>query len=728
MAFRSRGKYFRKLLLSAAILMILPSVAAIMIFAFQQTYQLRAQEISDYEKRIIHSTSAFDQQLTLITQIPAILSANDEIAELYEESFDPINSIDIVMLLNHYCQFNNAVYDIYVHVVPHSIVYSSRMRMPDVSDPIGIQIDGMDYRDARRSIDVMYSFTRNTISFPYQEKCERILYSAPIHTINNMASMSATIVLDDDIFYRSLAAPLETNGTVPLVGFSRSNEIIYCNVSDEILRSALFATDGTSFRANNIVYRVFSSASTLRGYQYVFALPEDALFSAHQLTDLLAGAIVLSTLFVAISLWLFLRANYTPIHNVYATVRKHLNQSGTDEIESIRDTIELLETHVENLTAQSTINRGAMQRAFLLDLMNGEWIGASETLLAQAEELDIPTSGRYSAILISCADISTFSQAIAPVQLFNAGVVESGYICCLCVCPLSTAASTAMNDEELRALLTSASEAMRSRFADAPGACVGNLYDNLSMLPFSYTEAKAATELQRITGKSILLYKDISIFIPDRNSTHAPTLHFTNLARCITQHDAKGIAQFMDSVVQLFENFEMPLVDMRRIVFEIYNAIFSVAPELSKKLISTRAIFDQHTRDEILDLLEVIRLTLLENENDQSTCAQQPRLNMDSIDAYIQTHYADHDFSIRTLAAQANLSLPYFSQLFKREKGVSPIDYVTEIRIRNAQKLLTGTNLSVAEIVNQIGYYSISSFVKRFRQYTGMTPSEFRNQ
>ena len=59
---------------------------------------------------------------------------------------------------------------------------------------------------------------------------------------------------------------------------------------------------------------------------------------------------------------------------------------------------------------------------------------------------------------------------------------------------------------------------------------------------------------------------------------------------------------------------------------------------------------------------------------------------------------------------------------------MSPIDYVTDLRIRRAQQMLSETDLSISEIVDQIGYYSISSFIKRFRQYTGMTPGEFRNK
>lgn len=725
MTVNPRGKYFRKLLFSAAILILVPLIAAVSIFAINHNYKLRAQALNNYEKRIIHSVSSLDQQLMFVTRIPAILSGNDKISELYNSPFDPINSIDIVTLLNHYCQFNSIVSDIYVHVVPHGMVYSSHMRMPDVNNPIGIQINGMDYLDAMQSKDSMYTFVHSIISFPHRVQQELVLYSAPVHTSGDKVIMSITVALNNDVFIHNLIDTLEVDNTMPLVCLLQDNEVVYSNILNEPAYSKLIAAQSDTLQIDGVVYHIFSNASALSGYRYVFAIPENVLLSQDSwLTGVLA-MIVLSASFVAIALWLFLRANYTPIHNIYAAVRKHLSQSGSDELESIRDTIELLETHMEELNAQAIVNLGAIKRTFLLDLMNGEWIGDYETLLAQAEELDIPASGQYCAVLIACADMDAFSRFLAPIKLFNAGIMENGYTCCLCVCPTDSAVDTPMTDETLRTILTSASEAMRNRFFDAPGACAGNMYGQLSMVPFSYTEAKAAVELQHITGKSVLLYKDVALLVPTRSESRKPSLNFTILARCITQRDKAGISVFMDNVIRLIGSFDMPMVDMRCIVFDIYNAIFSVAPEFSGKLASVRTIFEQRTRDEIIDLLRSVHCALLESDDASS---RQNRLNMEAIDIYIQTHYASHDFSIRTLAAQSGLSLPYFSQLFKKEKGVSPIDYVTSIRIENAQRLLVNTNLRVCEIVDEIGYYSISSFIKRFSEYTGMTPSEFRNR
>ena len=56
------------------------------------------------------------------------------------------------------------------------------------------------------------------------------------------------------------------------------------------------------------------------------------------------------------------------------------------------------------------------------------------------------------------------------------------------------------------------------------------------------------------------------------------------------------------------------------------------------------------------------------------------------------------------------------------------MDYLMEMRIQYAQDLLVSTDASVMEIATQAGYYSVSSFSKRFKQITNLTPKEYRQK
>ena len=65
---------------------------------------------------------------------------------------------------------------------------------------------------------------------------------------------------------------------------------------------------------------------------------------------------------------------------------------------------------------------------------------------------------------------------------------------------------------------------------------------------------------------------------------------------------------------------------------------------------------------------------------------------------------------------------------FKKEYGRTVIDYLSELRIGEAKKLLSSTTLSINEISDAIGFYDQSYFSKVFSKEVGLTPSDFRKE
>ncbi len=96
--------------------------------------------------------------------------------------------------------------------------------------------------------------------------------------------------------------------------------------------------------------------------------------------------------------------------------------------------------------------------------------------------------------------------------------------------------------------------------------------------------------------------------------------------------------------------------------------------------------------------------------------------------AYIDANYADPDISLSQAAAQVLLSPTYFSAVFRREAGVTFIDYLTHVRIRKAIELLRSTSLTSSEIAYRIGYQNPRYFYSVFRKVVGQPPNEFRQR
>ncbi len=91
----------------------------------------------------------------------------------------------------------------------------------------------------------------------------------------------------------------------------------------------------------------------------------------------------------------------------------------------------------------------------------------------------------------------------------------------------------------------------------------------------------------------------------------------------------------------------------------------------------------------------------------------------------IESNFAG-DISLEQVARHVHLSPAYLSELFKKQTGMSFIDYKTIVRIENAKKLLTAPSVTISEVSSQVGYTDPKYFSKLFKKITGKTIYEFK--
>lgn len=93
---------------------------------------------------------------------------------------------------------------------------------------------------------------------------------------------------------------------------------------------------------------------------------------------------------------------------------------------------------------------------------------------------------------------------------------------------------------------------------------------------------------------------------------------------------------------------------------------------------------------------------------------------------YIENNYQEQSMSNQILARECRISEVYFRKLFTQEFGVSPKQYIIELRIQRARQLLSEGAFGTAEICERCGFSNPYHFCRLFKQHTGMTPSEYR--
>lgn len=93
--------------------------------------------------------------------------------------------------------------------------------------------------------------------------------------------------------------------------------------------------------------------------------------------------------------------------------------------------------------------------------------------------------------------------------------------------------------------------------------------------------------------------------------------------------------------------------------------------------------------------------------------------------AYIRENF-QHKISLNDLASASHLSISALERRFKKFLSKTPQQYITEVRLENARRLLVETTLAISVIGDESGFPDPSYFSRKFQQEFGLLPSEFR--
>jgi YesN/AraC family two-component response regulator len=92
---------------------------------------------------------------------------------------------------------------------------------------------------------------------------------------------------------------------------------------------------------------------------------------------------------------------------------------------------------------------------------------------------------------------------------------------------------------------------------------------------------------------------------------------------------------------------------------------------------------------------------------------------------YIKKNYSK-DVNMAVVSNYISMNYSLFSAEFKNYTGTNFVNYVKDIRMAEAKRLLSETDLKVTEISQQVGYDNEKHFMKSFKGYVGVSPSEYR--
>lgn len=136
-----------------------------------------------------------------------------------------------------------------------------------------------------------------------------------------------------------------------------------------------------------------------------------------------------------------------------------------------------------------------------------------------------------------------------------------------------------------------------------------------------------------------------------------------------------------------------------------------------------QVILMQNSLDDISGQLQ-LAIDIYQKEIQKNASIPEPA-SIKAIKLFINEHFGEN-ITLDSIADSAFLSASYASRLFKKELGISIMDYLLQVRMNEAKKLLKDTTLQIEEVASRTGYADSSYFTKVFRKAEGITPSQYR--
>ena len=262
---------------------------------------------------------------------------------------------------------------------------------------------------------------------------------------------------------------------------------------------------------------------------------------------------------------------------------------------------------------------------------------------------------------------------------------------------------------------------------------LGRVCDSFSKVNLSYKDAKNALEYKVILGREKVIY------IEDVEPDTSKSLDFNeNLERKFVDAIKVGTSIDIDNVLEEIFSIKsmelLPINEFKIYGIEVLTSLIKIIKsyDLNVSDIMGKDFNDYLYLNNLSSILE-IKEWFKERANKANESIKNERINsskilIDKAKKYIKENYNDYELSVDKICLVLHLSPAYFSTIFKKETGVSFINYLTDIRMEEAIRLLNTTDNKTSVIGHNVGYLEPNYFSYVFKKKFGISPTRYRKR
>ena len=724
---------FTKYLFSYLILLIIP--------IFSITFTLSRTTFSALKKEIFENnsashniiTSSLENELNACTEIAAQINSSRDIRPFTLDN-NAIKAINLIDALKKYKVTNNFFDHMFVYFLNDAYIYSENgsysfntiFNLFDLKN-----VNHENFCKQLFSIDHPTFFNNLEITIKQSTKTCTLLTIPLIY--NHEIQGFISFLIDNTTLNKILGNNDRVNQKTYLI--NESNKVLNCTTIDPLLiqelgegtvENLISSLDENTHMAKLIHgYTLYASKLTNHNLIYLSFTSNQTLFNkVTNIQKTMLITILMTLIIGGFVVFLLLRTNYKPIKDLQtlsSSINTKKSNPTKNELDLIRNTIVELSQRNNELEYELEQNILIRQNFLLNQLINGT-IGHLENFLLESEKVQLNLTAKYNGIVVvkSPSPITSISSLFTTMNILNHPFCYEYLIQQL--------------PPNIMIFIVGTEETLNTRFPsillkDEYVISLSTLYINLMQMSKAYIEARTNLELQLFSGSSIQtqtsLFHTVEKFLQKYENKQRTIQELLDLG------DTLSLKIFVTKTTHELQQENMNFELIRNIYLEMI-ILFNTFFEQNKQLfeypnVDLTTFFEINNKEILQDMFLEIFEDMIVTMNEKSE-TDLPVLSVSSIKKSILKNYTDCSFSIQLIAEQFNVSASYLSQYFKEKTGSTILEYMTNLKIEKAKELLKNETLTLKDISQQIGYIHVSSFIRRFKQVTNITPSEYRKQ
>ena len=748
---RRGSKIYKSFIISYIVTLMVPMFIMSFIVLFHYVNVLKDEVEINLRNPFIKSVENFDAQINQLTRTSLQIELND-ILRTVDIKERPYDAVKIKNELLKYST-NSFVNDIFLYSYKDDYISAFNFLCSlDIFNDFILNSELTDFsiiefKESSKQSG-MYYFPIDSIYLANKENHLMYLNKLPINNTNSYGIIM--YMIPQEALKNVLAPAISENNHLFIVD-PETKEILFtlsenpnpelAEIFNHTIKSNNDIENITEIEIHGDKYSPFVQSSSKAPYLFVQLMPDDLLSSRiNQIRTVyfisMAVIIVISGFLIAI----LMRINYRPIKRLNQFLEDNFQHSKEtmgdklNELEQLEYVLIQYDKENTDLKEFASASKDAV-KSYLIDCF----------LLGQAREIDniIEICSKaelefemdyYCTLIIKSNNIQNasneeviniLSSIINNSQIILHRDIHSSNFVVLFGSDLN-------DDKHAHIISQKIQESLNEEYDGDVRIGMGNFYKSIFDINLSYEEALRVLEYNSLLSKpKIIRFNDI--LNKDVNSINYPFSLFDELESSVYSSDIFAINDNINKLVYHMKNENLSIFWVKNICYDTVNTISKVllkkynhSPLISKHYLEKIYGSNISTFDDISEIMKEISEDItnylsVDKESYELKLLQQ-------IVHYIRENFQNPEFGLQNIADSLQMSPPYLSQYFKKNTGYTISEYVTRLRMEKAKDLLKNSDLSVNDIANEVGYYSVPSFIRKFKEIEQITPGKYKKK